>query len=115
MGGNDAEQRWKARDPVIVVHAIASGVREMSRPCLHVGVDIRTSRQQPDCRGEESRPSDRTWADEVDVWLDNRGSAEQLVMGVDALWGDRLVPFEANLRTGRRAPRQQQAVLEPKH
>jgi hypothetical protein len=58
VGGNDAEQRWKAGDPVIVVHAIASEVREMSRPRLHVVVGIRTSRQQPDWRGEESRPSD---------------------------------------------------------
>jgi GrpB-like predicted nucleotidyltransferase (UPF0157 family) len=32
-------------------------------------------------------------------------------MVVDALWGDRLVPFEVNLRTGRRAPRRQQALL----
>jgi dephospho-CoA kinase len=30
---------------------------------------------------------------------------------LDALWERRLVPFEANLRTGRRAPRRQQAVL----
>jgi dephospho-CoA kinase len=29
----------------------------------------------------------------------------------DALWERRLVPFEANLRTGRRAPRRQHAVL----
>jgi hypothetical protein len=76
VGGNDAEQRWKAGDPVIVVHATASEVREMRRSRLHVVVGIRTSRQQPNCRGEESRPLDGvglngTWADEVDVWLDD--------------------------------------------
>jgi dephospho-CoA kinase len=30
---------------------------------------------------------------------------------IDALWHDRLVPFESNLRLGRRAPRRQTAVL----
>jgi dephospho-CoA kinase len=30
---------------------------------------------------------------------------------IDALWHDRLVPFESNLRLGRRAPRRQIAVL----
>jgi dephospho-CoA kinase len=30
---------------------------------------------------------------------------------IDALWDDRLVPFESNLRLGRRAPRRQTAVL----
>jgi dephospho-CoA kinase len=41
----------------------------------------------------------------ADVILD--GAPKQ----IDELWPDRLVPFEANLRTGRRAPRQQHAVL----
>jgi dephospho-CoA kinase len=30
---------------------------------------------------------------------------------IDQLWAERLVPFEANLRVGRRAPRRQQALL----
>src|SRR5262249_54390037 len=30
---------------------------------------------------------------------------------IDALWYDRLMPFESNLRLGRRAPRRQTAVL----
>jgi dephospho-CoA kinase len=37
----------------------------------------------------------------ADVWLDNSGTADDLTAAVDALWRDRLVPFEANLRTRR--------------
>lgn len=44
------------------------------------------------------------WCD-ADVVIDPGGEA------IDALWERRLVPFEANLRTGRRAPRRQHAVL----
>lgn len=45
VGGNGAEQTWKAGDPAIVVHAIASRVRETSRPYPHVVVGIPLSEQ----------------------------------------------------------------------
>jgi dephospho-CoA kinase len=41
----------------------------------------------------------------ADVWLDNSGGQGELLAEVDALWADRLVPYEANLRLGRMAPR----------
>ncbi|MBP2477928.1 dephospho-CoA kinase [Crossiella equi] len=41
----------------------------------------------------------------ADVLLDNSGSPEQLRAVLDALWTDRLVPFEANVRLRRRADR----------
>lgn len=47
----------------------------------------------------------------ADVWLDNSGHRGELLAVVDGVWTDRLVPFEANLRAGRRAPRPRQAVL----
>jgi dephospho-CoA kinase len=47
----------------------------------------------------------------ADVWLDNAGDREGLLAAVDDVWSDRLVPFEANLRAGRRAPRLRQPVL----
>jgi dephospho-CoA kinase len=37
----------------------------------------------------------------ADVWLDNSGSPDGVLAAVDALWSDRLVPFEANLRERR--------------
>ena len=41
----------------------------------------------------------------ADVVLDGSGDAEHLVEQVGALWRERLVPFEENLRAGRAAPR----------
>lgn len=41
----------------------------------------------------------------ADVWLDNSGEPAAVEVEVDRLWRDRLVPFEANLRAGRWAPR----------
>jgi dephospho-CoA kinase len=41
----------------------------------------------------------------ADVWLDNSGSPDQVLAGVDALWVDRLIPFEANVRLQRDADR----------
>jgi dephospho-CoA kinase len=46
-----------------------------------------------------------------DAWLDMNGSASETTAGIDGLWAGRIVPFEANLRAGRRAPRRQRAVL----
>jgi dephospho-CoA kinase len=37
----------------------------------------------------------------ADVWLDNSGAPDDLRAAVDALWDDRLVPFEENLRLRR--------------
>lgn len=41
----------------------------------------------------------------ADVWLDNGGCREDTLAAVERLWAQRLVPFESNLRAGRRAPR----------
>lgn len=40
-----------------------------------------------------------------DVVLTNHGDRAALAAAVDELWRDRLVPFDRNVRTGRRAPR----------
>lgn len=37
----------------------------------------------------------------ADVWLDNSGAPDDLAAAVDALWAQRLVPFEENLRLRR--------------
>ncbi|MBP2367304.1 dephospho-CoA kinase [Pseudonocardia parietis] len=39
----------------------------------------------------------------ADVWLDNSGDEDSTRLRVDALWDERLVPFEENLRLGRPA------------
>jgi dephospho-CoA kinase len=48
----------------------------------------------------------------ADVWLDNSGSPDGLRAAVDRLWDERLVPFEAGLREGRRA-RRPLALVDP--
>ncbi len=56
-------------------------------------------------------PERRTAAD---VWVDNDGSREQTLAQVDAVWRDRLLPYDGNLRTGRRSHRPEQgAVVDP--
>jgi dephospho-CoA kinase len=47
----------------------------------------------------------------ADVWLDNSGNRDHTVAAVCRLWEHRLVPFEANLRQHRPAPRTAGPVL----
>lgn len=47
----------------------------------------------------------------ADVLLGNGGSAEDLEAAIDELWARRLVPYEANVRGGIRAPRSDRLVL----
>lgn len=49
----------------------------------------------------------------ADVWLDNSGARDSTLAAVDRLWAERLLPFEENLRTFRRAPRPRHAELVP--
>jgi dephospho-CoA kinase len=49
----------------------------------------------------------------ADVWLDNDGDRQLLLDAVDALWHERLVPFEENVRRGIRAPRPHRLELRP--
>ncbi|MFW6091614.1 MAG: dephospho-CoA kinase, partial [Actinomycetota bacterium] len=60
-----------------------------------------------------SQASDEERRAAADVWLDNSGPPGDLLAAVDALWADRLVPFEANLRTRTPAERSGSAVLVP--
>lgn len=48
-----------------------------------------------------------------DVLLDNNGDSADLEPQVHALWEQRLVPFEENLRTGQRAPRGTVDLVDP--
>jgi dephospho-CoA kinase len=53
----------------------------------------------------------------ADVVLDNSGTPDDLVRAVEALWHERLVPYEANLGSGTRARRPDLArdcVVEPR-
>lgn len=41
----------------------------------------------------------------ADVWLDNSGARDEVLATVDRLWDERLVPYEANVRSHRAATR----------
>jgi dephospho-CoA kinase len=89
--GDSARVAWRADDPTIVVYQSPTGPVQAV-----LGV------------GTEPIPA------EADIWLDGKGSAEQVTAAVHALWTDRLMPFEATLRAGRREPRRRQTmVLDP--
>ncbi|WP_298991150.1 dephospho-CoA kinase [uncultured Pseudokineococcus sp.] len=64
-------------------------------------------------RRAASQASDDERRAAADVVLDNARAPADLERGVDALWRERLVPFEAHLRAGERAPRPAHAVLVP--
>ncbi len=49
----------------------------------------------------------------ADVWLDNSGAPADLVAAVDALWDERLVPFEENVRLRRVARAGAPRLVEP--
>ena len=49
----------------------------------------------------------------ADVWLDNSSTREDVHAAVDALWHERLVPFEHNVRHGIRASRPDRVRICP--
>jgi dephospho-CoA kinase len=49
----------------------------------------------------------------ADVWLDNSGAPANLEAAVDALWSDRLIPFEENLRLRRAVRGGPPRVVDP--
>jgi dephospho-CoA kinase len=88
-----------------------------------VGVDAEDRvRRLVDARGmseQDARARIAAQADDeqrraaADVWLDNSNSEEQTREQVDALWEQRLVPFEQNLRAGRAAPGGSPVLVDP--
>lgn len=52
--------------------------------------------------------AEREWAD---VWLPVEGNDHSVERTIGALWAERIVPFERNLRSGVRAPRRQHALI----
>jgi dephospho-CoA kinase len=96
----------------IVVHDVPLLVENGLAPAYHLvlvvdaPVEARVRRVVRD-RGmseEDARARIRAQADEAsrraaaDVWLDNGGSVDQVLADVDALWADRLVRYESNVR-----------------
>lgn len=49
----------------------------------------------------------------ADVWLDNNGTPDVLVAAVDALWRERIAPYNANLVSGIRSRRPERNAVVP--
>jgi dephospho-CoA kinase len=116
IGKRSGELMATAADDAVVVHDVPLLVENGLGAVYHLvlvvdaPVETRVHRVVRD-RGmseEDARARIRAQADEAarraaaDVWLDNGGSVDQVLAEVDALWADRLVRYESNVRLGHR-------------
>ena len=119
IGARTAELTSAAPKDAVLVHDVPLLVENGLAPMYHLVVVVdapvpeRIRRLMRDRGMTEQEVTARisAQADEArrravaDVWLDNGGSADLVLAEVDALWADRLVPFEANVRLQRSADR----------
>ncbi|GGP50491.1 dephospho-CoA kinase [Saccharothrix coeruleofusca] len=118
VGARAAELIAAAPPDAIVVHDVPLLVENGLMPAYHLvlivhadveqrvarlvggrGMDERDARNRIAAQADDAR---RRAA--ADVWLDNTGTPDQVLARVDALWVDRLVPYEANVRLRRYTP-----------
>ncbi|HYZ09988.1 MAG TPA: dephospho-CoA kinase [Pseudonocardiaceae bacterium] len=103
--------------PLLVEGALAAGFPLVV--VVHADAEVRVRRlveqrgmPEPDARSRiAAQATDEQRRAVADVWLDNSGARDGTLAAVDRLWAERLVPFEENLRTLRRAPRPRHAEL----
>jgi dephospho-CoA kinase len=121
------EQAVRAADDAVIVHDVPLLVENSLAPAYHLvlvvdaDVDERVRRlvesrgmAESDARARiATQASDEQRRAAADVWLDNSGTPDQIVAVADALWADRLVPFEANVRLRRYADRGAPHLVEP--
>ncbi|ATY12965.1 dephospho-CoA kinase [Amycolatopsis sp. AA4] len=118
VGQRTGELMAAAADDAVVVHDVPLLVENDLAPAYHLvlvvdaPVEVRV-RRLVEVRGmpeADARARIRAQAAEeqrravADVWLDNGGTPDVVLAEVDALWADRLVPFEANLRLRKPRP-----------
>jgi len=120
-----AELGAAAQPEAVLVHDIPLLVENGLAPGFHlvIVVDAPVQRRIQRLVGRGMREGDARAriaaqaADEqrraaADVWLDNSGWPEEVQAATDALWAERLVPFEANIRL-HRGLRSQPRLVEP--
>jgi len=127
IGARTGELMAAAPDDAIVVHDVPLLVENNLGPAYHLVLVVdaleeeRVRRVVRD-RGmaeKDARARIRTQATEAarraaaDVWLDNGGSPDEVLAAVDALWADRLVRFESNIRLHRRGSYGTPRLVEP--
>jgi dephospho-CoA kinase len=126
IGTRTAELTSAAPSDAVLVHDVPLLVENGLAPMYHLVVVVdapvpeRIARlvQSRGMTEDEVRARINAQADEprrravADVWLDNGGSPDQVLAAVDALWADRLIPFEANVRLRRDADRGAPRIVE---
>ncbi len=117
VGARTAELMAAAKPDAVIVHDIPLLVENGLAPMYHlvivVDAPVETRVRRLEGRGlapQDAKARIRAQANDeqrravADVWLDNGGAEDIVLAEVDALWADRLVPFEANVRLRRRRP-----------
>jgi dephospho-CoA kinase len=118
IGARTAESMSAAAPDAIVVHDIPLLVEGGLAPAYHLVIVVGTPEETRIRRLVESRgmteadakarivtqATDEQRRAVADVWLDNSGAEDIVLAEVDALWADRLLTFEANIRLHRPRP-----------
>jgi dephospho-CoA kinase len=115
VGQRSAEMLAAAAEDAVVVHDVPLLVEKNYTPMYNLVVIVHADAEERVRRLTESRGMPEADARAriaaqasveqrraaADVWLDNSGTPDQVLAMADALWADRLVPFEANVRLRR--------------
>lgn len=126
VGARTAELMAQAAPDAIVVHDVPLLVENGLAPHYHLVIvvdaepDVRVRRlveargmAESDARARiKAQASAAQRRAVADVWLDNGGAPDIVAAEVDALWADRLVPYEANVRLRRPRPPQSPRVVD---
>ena len=109
-----AELVAKAQPNAVLVHDIPLLVENGLAPAFHLVLVVHAPAEtrvqrlvgrglhEADARARiAAQASDEQRRAAADVWLDNSGWPEEVQAAVDALWAERVVPFEANVRLHR--------------
>ncbi len=126
VGARSAQLIAAAPDDAVLVHDVPLLVENRLAPMFHLvivvdaPVDERVRRlgarglSETDARARiANQANDEHRREVADVWLDNAGPTEHVLAAVDALWPERLVPYEANVRQRQYAPRGGPQLVAP--
>lgn len=116
IGARTAELIAAAPEDAIIVHDVPLLVENGLAPAYHLVIIVHADPEErvrrlvgrgldeQDARNRMAKQAtDEQRRAVADVWLDNSGTPDLVLAEVDALWADRLVPYEANVRLRRYA------------
>ncbi|MCG8918812.1 dephospho-CoA kinase [Actinokineospora sp. PR83] len=126
VGARTAELVAAAPDTAVVVHDVPLLVENRMGALYHLVIVVDApveervhrlvhSRGLPEADARNRIAAQATEADRraaADVWLDNSGPQDVVLAAVDALWADRLVRFESNVRLRRHDNRGAPRIVE---